>query len=353
MTKQAVQWRLIDFESYPGDIWHDWQALCRSHHASNPMLDAVFVRLLVEYFGSDIYVLQGEQDGTTRTLALLENSAKGVWRGFRPSQAQAALVVGKPASTIDTRAIVKALPGISLRLDLQGLDPREHEPFLQPSPSVQLDNSLHDMCVDISGSFEDYWNARPRNLRKNMRRYRKRLDDEVGKAHLLVLSRPDDIAMATDRYGIIETRGWKGRNGTALHPDNRQGGFYRELMTEMADQSRALVYELYAGDHLLASRLCVTGDVVMVILKTTFDEEFRRYGVGRQLLYETLKHVFEQRGASAVDFYTDASRDQLEWSTSDRWMSNGSYYRSSISRQAAVAARRLLSAHQPSVGTEN
>ena len=253
-----------------------------------------------------------------------------------------ALVVADPACRIAPSDMVAGLPGMALRLDLLGLDPREHSPLLHEHPSVQMIDSNHDICVDVTGSFEDYWDGRSRNLSKNIRRHRNRLEDEVGPVRLVVSTTPNDVSAATDRYGMIEARGWKGKIGTALHPDNRQGEFYRELMAVMATQSRAWVFELEAGGRLLASRLCVTGSEIMVILKTTFDEDYRRYGVGRLLLHDVIEYVFRQQTARTIDFYTDASRDQLEWATSDRQMRKASFYRGSIGKRIADAARLVM-----------
>ena len=65
----------------------------------------------------------------------------------------------------------------------------------------------------------------------------------------------------------------------------------------------------------------------MVILKTTYDEEFSNYATGRILLYRTAQHVFENRISSRIDFYTNATRDQLEWATGSREMYNLSIYK--------------------------
>ncbi|MEE4660384.1 MAG: GNAT family N-acetyltransferase [Halieaceae bacterium] len=338
----VTTWQVVALEDYPGDLWSDWQQLAIRHHATNPMLDAQFARLLVQYFGTRLHVLIGKRDENAVMLALVESASHGRWQGFRPSQAQAALIVCSSDCEVVPGAIVAAFPSLCLRLDLFALDPREHEPFLHDWRCVQRLPSVRNICVELHGTFDDYWQQRPRNLRKNIRRYRSRLGDEVGEVRLRVASDRSSVISATDRYGIMESRGWKGRIGTALHPGNLQGQFYRDFMASMAEQGRAFVFELYAGDRLLASRLCVTGADILVILKTTFDEDLKRYAVGRQLLYELLNYLYDSRLVGVVDFYTDASRDQMDWATTDRSMQHDSVYPSVNTMRAYSAAKQVV-----------
>ncbi|MCP5414834.1 MAG: GNAT family N-acetyltransferase, partial [Chromatiaceae bacterium] len=221
------------------------------------------------------------------------------------------------------------------------LDPREHAPFFLDSPVVERKSGARNICVDVTGGFDSFWESRPRNLKKNIRRYRNRLNDELGDLKMLVACAPADVSSATDRYGILESQGWKARIGTAVHPGNVQGAFYRSFMFEMAVHSRAYVFELYAGDLLLASRLCVSGSDMLVILKTTFDEQLKRYAAGRILLHDMLQYVFDNNLARVVDFYTNATDDQMDWATSSRSMLHASIYQSVATK---LIARGLKSA---------
>ena len=337
----GTQWQVVTFKDYPGNLWQDWQKLVERYHATNPMLDAEFARILVQYFGRELYVLIGMHGENTVLLALIQSAGHYRWRTFRPSQAQAALIVCSPICEIEPSALVAAFPSTCLCLDLFALDPREHGPLLRDSSCFQRSPSVRNVCIEIQGEFEEYWQQRPRNLRKNIRRYRSRLVEEVGEVKLCVAKDRASVISATDRYGIMESRGWKGHLGTALHPGNRQGQFYRDFMASMADQSRAFVFELYAGDQLLASRLCVTGPDILVILKTTFDENLKRYAVGRQLLFEVLRYLFETRQIGIIDFYTDASKDQRDWATTDRFLQHASMY-SSVSMLHAYSVGKQL-----------
>jgi len=325
-----MHWLLYPIEHYPGDLWSDWQGLAVRHHAANPMLDAKFVKRLVKYFCdmARMHVLVGKQDGGTEVLTLVEPTGLGRWSIFRPAQAQLALLVCSPSLSFDLANMLVAFPRLCIRLDAFALDPREHAPFFSDSLVAERASGARNICIDVTGGFDSFWENRSRNLKKNIRRYRNRLNDELGDLRMLVARTPTDVSSATDRYGILESKGWKAQIGTAVHPGNIQGAFYRSLMVEMAADSRAYAFELYAGDLLLASRLCVSSDEMLVILKTTFDEQLKRYAAGRILLHDVLQYVFENKLARVVDFYTNATDDQMEWATSSRSMSHASIYRS-------------------------
>lgn len=305
------------------------------------MLDACFVRLLVLNFGSTthLHVLLGERGQEVVVIALVEPTGLYRWRVYCPSQAQAALVVVNPSVSINFEELLAAFPTSCARLDLFALDPREHLPLLSGAALAEKRLAARNICVDLTGDFEGYWQSRSPKLRQNVRRYRKRITEELGQLRATVVTHPDQVASATDRYGILESRGWKGRVGTALHPGNLQGEFYRSLMAEMAEQSRSYVFELYADEILLASRLCLAGDNILVMIKTAFDERYKRYAAGRLLLYDVLQHFYEKQVFSVVDFYTNANDDQMEWATTSRSMVHSSIYSSGPAKWAFASLR--------------
>lgn len=340
---QAISWTVEPLAYGRCDLWSEWQALAGRYHAANPMLDAVFVMRLVDHFGARerLHLLTGSAATGVVLLALVKQVGLGQWALFHPSQAQAALLVCAPDIEIDPASVCAAFPRACWKLDLFALDPREHGPLWRDAASPDTVPGAHDICIEVDGDFGRYWAQRPRNLRRNHRRYRNRVAAELGALHCRVHTAVTEIAAATDRYGTLESQGWKGGAGTALHPENAQGAFYRDLMMEMARQQRARVYELYANGTLVASRLCVLGAEMLVILKTTHHESYRRFAVGRLLLHDLVEDVFERRLAGVIDFYTNATPAQQAWATSSRTMVHRSLYSSGVARLLIDGMRRV------------
>ena len=100
--------------------------------------------------------------------------------------------------------------------------------FVYYSSLLQLRKELlSNRFRGCESGFDDYWSKRGRNLRQNLKRQRNRLERESVETRMTVVEDPNLIADSVDRYGALESAGWKGREGTSLHPDNAQGKFYR------------------------------------------------------------------------------------------------------------------------------
>ncbi|KQW42208.1 hypothetical protein ASD88_21845 [Pelomonas sp. Root662] len=225
---------------------------------------------------------------------------------------------------LQTRQLLKQLPSHATQLDFLCNDQKFGD--LRHEDAQVMPHAL-TMNVSLRGSFDDYWAQRPRKLVQNMRRYMRRIQTEGGDQRLVVISAPDAIAGAVDRYATLESNGWKGREGTAVQRDNAQGRFYADVMAAFAERGEALVYELWLGDALIASRMLLLHGGMAVMLKTTFHEEFERFAPGRVLLLLTLEDLFKRLPGGVVEFYTDADADLLAWSTSQRWINHVSVYR--------------------------
>lgn len=352
LSQHCIEWQVMPLDAYPGTLWDDWHRLNLRCHRGNMMLGASFCELLVKYFATNVFLAVAWQRTSTNdqsagaadkpvqcsladadqkarqpaALALLESNGNGRWSIFKPSQAQVALILADPNIVLSMQSLVDAIPGSVARLDFLGLDPLEH-PGLITQLSPELQASATDIRVELSGGFSDYWAQRPKNLRKNISRYFNRVERELGQVKLVFNTEPSDVYRATSRYGMLESQGWKGYEGTALHPSNDQGQFYQEFMAAQAgNDGKAFVAETYVADRLVASRLCCIGVDTLVILKTTYDESMKKYAFGRLQLHSLIEHCFSMNALRYIDFYTNASPEQLEWSTDSRQMVNASYY---------------------------
>src|SRR5204862_5121764 len=139
-----------------------------------------------------------------------------------------------------------------------------------------------------------------------------RMEREGGR--LVEIGDAASMAQAVAEHGRLESAGWKGQTGTAIHADNVQGRFYREALERFATTDAARVYQLHLGGRVIASQLAIQQNRMMVLLKTAHDESFAAYSPGRLLDYLMLERLFEQRSVSVVEFYTKASSEDARWS---------------------------------------
>lgn len=310
-------------------FWEDWEQFNATHTHHHPLLQRRMIRLFIKCFPAHIDVLSLTQEGSPTALLLLRKASATlplVRKGYLPAQSQIALAQVRPDVANLKDKLFEALPLLTQRLDLQFVDTAYQTPLAQ-AEGVERTIQAVDMEIGLDGDFQSYWQQRPKSLRKNITRYNHRITRDLGHLDLRITRDPTTIPSAVDRYGILESGGWKGVRGTAIHPDNQQGLFYRALLHEYATTDEAAVFELYHEDRLVASRLTVRNATTLVILKTAFDEDYKPYATGRILLYRMLEHLFSEKELGSVAFYTNATSEQLQWATESRPAYNVSFYR--------------------------
>lgn len=321
-----------------------WDQLNQQRFKSNPMLDSRFVDALLKYFGTGeeyLCSLPATSMTTPAAMCLLKPRGTGIWTTFLPSQAQVGpVLIGKSSAVA---SLMRDLPGIVGSLDILCHDSVFGDLSLDNARANRKDHAL-TMSISLDGDFASYWAQRSKQLQKNMRRYERRVETDLISPRFSCLSSPSDMEAAVARYATLESKGWKGELGTAVGIDNTQGMFYSDVMRRFAESGNAVVYELWLGEQLAASRLVISSAEMLVILKTTYDETMDKYAPGRLLLREVIQRAFISHPGKVIEFYTDANADQLAWATAQRWIRHINFPSSAIAAsfyQVARFGRRL------------
>lgn len=338
----GVHWEIRDafvaFDEHAEEI----DSLSADLHPRHPFLTSHFIAPLIRHFaepGTMLCLARGDA-GRLVAMAILVRRQLGVWTTFLPGQAQMAPLL-MPAG-IDLDDLLSNLPGFSMALEILSQD-SAFSLLLAGHQSAAVEKTLHETTMNISleGTYSGYWDARPKKLRANIGRYFRRLEKDQRNYRFVTITEDADLVAALERYGLLESSGWKGRAQSAIHPDNKQGAFYREVLHNFSQLASARIYELYVDDELAASRIAVAGGSMLVMLKTTYCESLRRYSPGRLLLNLALQHEFSVRNCDVIEFYTDVTRDQLEWATSTREIFHLMHYRNDFFRWLVQRSRPL------------
>jgi hypothetical protein len=165
--------------------------------------------------------------------------------------------------------------------------------------------------ISCEEGFDSYWKGRGKNLRQNLNRQRNRLRREGIETRLRAVSETDLIGDCVDAYGRLESSGWKSKEGTALHSDNLQGRFYRELFEHYSRSGEAAVYEYYYGPDHVATDLCLRRADEVVILKTTHDETQKKSSPALLLRQESVREMLHSDKVKRIEFYGK----QMDWHT--------------------------------------
>lgn len=324
-----MTWQLHPARDHFPAFAAEWDRLNGELYNHHPFFDSRFIGPLLEHYGdgSELLCTHRTADAIDGAL-ILRPLHFGRWTLFLPSQTQAGAVMLKDARLLET--LLPTLPGYAWSLDLLAIDPAYAPDWSALRlPRIVIPHVL-TMAVAIDGDFATYWQARPKKLRDNIRRYRNRAEKTAGPLSVVMITDPAEMIAAIDRYGQLESTGWKAKEGTAIAPDNLQGQFYTDMLSTFAAKGQALVVELRAGARLVASRLFIRHDRIWIALKTTYDESQSAYAPGRLLLHAVLEQACAEMPDGSVEFYTNVNRDQTEWATTLRSIPHHQIFRNDL-----------------------
>lgn len=310
--------------------WEDWDRLNGLYYGHHPYFDSRFMKPLIHYFGNKAIKLFELEDngGNIHGMLLLIKRLPGLWSLFIPSQLQIAPILVSPKQTSQyLKMLINSIPGYCWMLEMLYQDPLN----TPVDDKIEVQHNSYDHCtttnVRFDTDFENYWEKRSKKFKQNIRTAFNRLKKDNIQCDFLVRRTLTDVIKGVMDYGLLESKGWKGDAGTAIHPDNIQGRFYTDVLSGFAKDGNASVYELYLNNELAGSILSISNDRMLILLKTSFNTDFQDYSPGRLVQYKFLEHEFNQKKYKVMEAYTNANKDQLDWATEQRNIFHFEIYR--------------------------
>ena len=324
-----MTWTLTPAAQFADHAAH-WNALQAANPAA-PMLQADFVGALLDAFGTGDELLAIDD----AAMAIVRPHGRGSWATFQPAQAPLGMWIERPG--LDRAAalasLLRALPGMGLVLGLTQLDP-----LLAPAPSDAI-AYIETARITVAGSFDDYWAARGKNLRSNLKKQRAKLAADGVALRLQVSTETHEMMDAVRDFGQLESAGWKAQAGTAVHLDNAQGRFYSRMLAAFAARGAASAYRYWFGEQLVAMDLCIRQDDCIVVLKTTYDESVpKTFSPALLMREDAVRALFDNGATARIEFYGKV----MEWHT--RWTEEvRTLYHVNLYRWAALRRLHALS----------
>jgi CelD/BcsL family acetyltransferase involved in cellulose biosynthesis len=321
----------------------EWDEL--NHKSSNHvLLDSDFVEPLLRHFGDPNVLLASRNDGNPG-MALLQNNGKGAWQTFQPSQAPIGLIQAGQTDPTGNELLemTRSLPGYALQLSVLQQDP-DYTSFPQPKVAAEVEplDYIQTARITLSGTFAEYWKSRGTNLRHNLARRRRRMTEQGYKLELVAIRDPHRVAEAIREYGVLESKGWKAREGTAVAEDNAQGRFYREVFERFCARGEAAIYQLRLNGRLAATDLCLNQNGMFVILKTAYDEELNEFSPAFLMREEVMKELYANQAAKQIEFYGRVMEWHTRWSNEIRTLYHLTCYRHSWVKPLGRFVKRFL-----------
>jgi hypothetical protein len=339
-----MKWHL-----YPANAFADHAQAWRELNAvtgGSPLLEPEFVQALLTEFGDPRCRLAVcVADSAPVAMGFLQPRGRGVWEALQPSQAPIGLWLHRPSIALEQLlpSLTRKLPGLALMVGLKQRDPQLEDRPADSAVTSTLDY-IRTAHVPIAGTFEEYWNARGKNLRSNLKKQRSRLQKDGIATRMQIDRLPEQMAAAVADYGRLESAGWKAQLGTAIHPENDQGRFYTTMLEAFARRGQAAVYRYWfdtpgLAPQLVAMDLCIEGDGALIVLKTTYDESVPA-SLSPTLLMreECCQRLFDEKQYARLEFYGKVMEWHTRWTDEIRTMYHVNHYRWPVLRQLHAAA---------------
>jgi hypothetical protein len=315
------------------------------------LLEPDFVIPLLSHFGrGDELIAIFGTNGRITAMGILAYRGRGVWDSFQPAQAPLGLWMCRkevPLSSL-LPGLCQRLPGLAIAIGAAHQDP---DIYSRPedSPSLLTLDYIRTCRIPFKGAFNDYWETCSKNLRRNVRRQFNKLNRLGVTSRFEELNNAADIGRAIEEYGRLESSGWKSEHGTAVHPDNVQGKFYRTVLERFCAKDRGAVYQYRFDGAVVAMDLCIKGRGMLVNLKSAYDESVSSFSPAVLLLHEYLKKLFDCASIDCIEFYGPDMPWYRQWNAESRMMFHANYYRwpwlRTIVNHPAMSAIRRMAMH--------
>lgn len=309
------------------------------------ILNADFVGSLIEeFFDSDELLALGECDGKLQMAGFFHKVGKFQWASVMPSQAPVALWLCKEHQFNSNHIadLAKALPGLILSIDFLQVDSRDMT--LIPTNQFELSSYITTGNRPVPEDFDEYFKSLGKNMRQNYNKVINRAAKAGDTLGTDCVAEPAGIAEAVRLYGEIESQGWKAQKGTAVAPDNNQGRFYTSMLTRLAEKNQACCWYYKINEQVVAVDLCVNQNGSLIILKTTYNEEFSKQSPALQLKVEMLKHYAQHNDEiSNIEFYGRVMEWHTRLDSTTRELHHVTWYRNALIRSVIKLIKKLKS----------
>jgi len=323
-----MKWQCLpsrEFDNFSAE----WDRVAEDSFASAPFMRSIFIRPLLRQFSSrNEVIVVGYEGGRPQLATIVQRVRPGMWQTYQPSQLPLGAIVFRreldPLQVL--QGLLAAIPGMSVSLGLTQLDPILL-PRPLPQPRLQTLDYIETAWVHVEGTFDAYWAARGKNLRHNIRKQHSKLAEQGVQPRLETIIRPEDVSQVLRDYGTLESAGWKASQGTAIHPENPQGMFYREMLESYCAAGQGRLYRFWFGDRVVAVDLCVTSAETLVILKTTYDESNQGYSPAFLMRHAAFSDLFGEGKIRRIEFYGKLMDWHKRWTDESRTLYHLNYYR--------------------------
>jgi CelD/BcsL family acetyltransferase involved in cellulose biosynthesis len=145
--------------------------------------------------------------------------------------------------------------------------------------------------VTLAGDFEEFWQQRPRHLRRNVRRYRQKAE-QTGPLEFQVSGSADPELLTA--LAQLHSARWKSHGETGMIEANHSAAFLRHVASQFAAHEILKIFSLRFRGRIAALILAFIYQNKAYGYLTAFDPVHEQFGFGSILLFEAFRHCYAQ-----------------------------------------------------------
>ena len=151
-----------------------------------------------------------------------------------------------------------------------------------------------------SQEFEDYWSQKMGAKSRKSFRYDQRALAEQGEVEFECWETFEDVRAMMPATCVVEVESRKGKEGAGLYTVRGKRAFFFELLPELAKTGRLRLTILRLNEEAIAWQLDLLGENYVAVHHLSFDEKWKKYSPGRQLLRHNLEIAWNE--GRTIDF---------------------------------------------------
>jgi CelD/BcsL family acetyltransferase involved in cellulose biosynthesis len=295
-----------------------WNVLAGS--AGSPFLTVEWLSAWWRAFGSGRFTCLALRDGRGALragaccrrlaggrLAAAANAHTGDW-DVVAADPQARRALWQALAGLGAGAV--HLPGIRSRASLDEAD----QELRASGYSTVRAAGIRSPYLELPASWEELLASVSRNHRSQLRRQRRGLEREGRLVFRTTVGGDEELERDLAAFFRVESSGWKSGAGTAILSDPRTERLYSDFAKAAAAAGWLRLHLLELDGVPVAADLSCAFAGGVFLIKTGFDERYRRLSPGLVLRGEALRSAV-QEGARFYDFLGGPDGYKLRWTT--------------------------------------
>jgi CelD/BcsL family acetyltransferase involved in cellulose biosynthesis len=149
-------------------------------------------------------------------------------------------------------------------------------------------------------NFEDFWSQKMGAKSRKSFRYDQRALADQGEVEFECWETFEDVRAMMPATCVVEVESRKAKEGAGLYTVRGKRAFFFELLPELAKTGKVRLTILRLKEEAIAWQLDLLGENYVAVHHLSFDEKWKKYSPGRQLLRHNLEMAWNE--GRTIDF---------------------------------------------------